>query len=92
VFTVFNKYACKGAQSVLCDEKLDKLIAKASTLSGEERAKTWQEVFRMIHEDLVADVMMFHMVGYSRVGKRVDFKPSISTNSEIHIEDVKFKK
>jgi peptide/nickel transport system substrate-binding protein len=92
VFSVFNKFACKGAQSVVCDPKLDALIVKASSLSGDERRKTWQEVFRMIHEDIVSDVWMYHMVGYSRVSKRINFKPSISTNSEIHIEDVTFKK
>lgn len=91
VFSVFNKYACKGAQSTTCDPKLDALIAKASTLSGDERRKTWQEVFRIINEDLVADAWMYHMVGYSRVGKRINFTPSISTNSELHLEDITFK-
>lgn len=75
-----------------CDKKLDALIAKASALSGDERRKTWQEIFQIIHQDIVSDVWMYHMVGYSRVGKRVNFKPSISTNSEIHIEKVTFKK
>ncbi|MCG8546620.1 MAG: peptide ABC transporter substrate-binding protein, partial [Alphaproteobacteria bacterium] len=91
VFSVFNKYACKGAQGTTCDKKLDALIDKASTLSGDERRKTWQEVFRIINEDMVADVWMYHMVGYSRVGKRINFKPSISTNSELHLEDMTFK-
>jgi peptide/nickel transport system substrate-binding protein len=91
VFSVYNKYACDGAQSTTCDKELDKLIAKASTLSGDERRKAWQEVFRIINEDLVADVWMYHMVGYSRVGKRINFTPSISTNSELHLEDITFK-
>jgi peptide/nickel transport system substrate-binding protein len=91
VFSVFNKYACKGAQSTVCDPKLDALIEKASTLSGDERRKTWQEVFRIINEDLVSDVWMYHMVGYSRVGKRINFTPSISTNSELHLEEITFK-
>lgn len=91
VFSVYNKYACDGAQSTTCDKDLDKLIAKASTLSGDERRKAWQEVFRIINEDLVADVWMYHMVGYSRVGKRINFTPSISTNSELHLEDITFK-
>jgi len=34
---------------------------------------------------------MFHMVGYTRVGAKVKFVPNISTNSELHIEDVTFK-
>ncbi len=91
VFSVFNKYACKGAQATTCDPKLDALIEKASTLSGDERRKAWQEVFRIINQDLVSDVWMFHMVGYSRVGKRINFTPSISTNSELHLEDITFK-
>lgn len=91
VFSVFNKYACKGAQATTCDPKLDALIEKASTLSGDERRTTWQEVFRIINEDMVADVWMYHMVGYSRVGDRINFTPSISTNSELHLEDMSFK-
>lgn len=91
VFSVFNKFACKGAQSTVCDKNLDTLVAKASALSGDERRKTWQEVNRIIYEDLVSDVWMYHMVGYSRVGKRINFKPSISTNSELHLATITFK-
>jgi len=91
VFSIFNKFACDGAQSTTCDKHLDALIAKASALSGDERRKTWQEVNRIIYEDLVSDVWMYHMVGYSRVGKRINFTPSISTNSELHLEEITFK-
>jgi peptide/nickel transport system substrate-binding protein len=38
----------------------------------------------------VADVKLFHMVGYTRVGPRVKFTPSISTNSELQISQIKF--
>jgi peptide/nickel transport system substrate-binding protein len=34
---------------------------------------------------------MFHMVGYTRVGNRLDFTPNISINSWIPIEQIKFK-
>ena len=91
VFSIFNKFACGGAQSTVCNKNLDKLISKASTLSGDERRKTWQEVNRIIYEDIVSDVWMYHMVGYSRVGKRLNFKPSISTNSELHLQQMSFK-
>jgi len=50
---------------------------------GEERQKIWQGI--------VADIKMFYMVGYTRVGPRVDFTPDISTNSELQIAKVKFK-
>ena len=92
VFTVFFKYACDGPQSTTCDAEVDRLITEASAAPvGEKRTKLWQEVFRRLHQDIVPDVQMFHMIGYSRVNPRLDFTPSISTNSELHIEDVKFK-
>lgn len=91
VFTVYNKYHSEGANSMLSDPKLDGVIEAAEKAVGDERRKLWQEAFRIIHEDLVADVPMFHMVGYTRVGSRVNFVPNISTNSELHIEDVTFK-
>ncbi len=91
VFTVFFKYHSDGAQSVLSDPKLDQLIEHATVATGDDRKQTWQEAFRMIHEDLVPDMMMFHMVGYTRVGPRVDFTPDISTNSELQVAHVKFK-
>jgi len=91
VFTVYNKYHSNGANATLSDPKLDGVIVAAEKAVGDERRKLWQEAFRIIHEDLVADVPMFHMVGYTRVGPKVKFVPNISTNSELHIEDVTFK-
>ncbi len=91
VFSVFFKYACDGPQSTTCDKQVDDGIKAASAATGDKRRKLWQEVFRRIHEDIVPDVQMFHMIGYSRVNPRIDFTPTISTNSELHVEDVKFK-
>jgi peptide/nickel transport system substrate-binding protein len=87
VFTVFFKYHSDGAQSVLSDPEIE----KATVATGDERRAAWQEAFRRVHEDIVADIKMFHMVGYTRVGPRVDFTPDISTNSELQIAKVKFK-
>ncbi|MBL6928457.1 MAG: peptide ABC transporter substrate-binding protein [Rhodospirillales bacterium] len=90
VFSVFFKYACDGPQSTTCDKQVDDGIAKASaTAAGPARSKAWQDVFARIHE-LAVDVQMFHMIGYSRVNPRLNFTPSISTNSEVHIAEVKF--
>jgi peptide/nickel transport system substrate-binding protein len=30
------------------------------------------------------------MVGYTRVGPRIDWKPSIATNSEIDLAEIRF--
>jgi peptide/nickel transport system substrate-binding protein len=40
---------------------------------------------------MVAEVPMYHMVGYSRVGPDVDFTPNISSNSELQVAHVKLK-
>ncbi len=87
---MFFKYACDGPQSTTCDKQVDDGIAKASaTAAGPARTKAWQDVFARLHE-LAVDVQMFHMIGYSRVNPRLNFTPSISTNSEVHIAEVKF--
>jgi peptide/nickel transport system substrate-binding protein len=91
VLSMFNKMATEGGQSFLSDKHVDALIAQASALSGPERIKTWQEAQRIIYEDLVAHVWMYHMVSYSRVGKRIVFKPSVTTNSEIQISQMSLK-
>lgn len=90
VFSVFFKYACEGPQSTICDKQVDDGIVAASAATGDERRKLWQEVFRRLHQDIVPDVQMFHMVGFSRVNPRLKFTPSISTNSEIQIAQIAF--
>jgi len=91
VFSMFNKYASEGAQSGVADPKLDEMIATATAAAGEEREKLWEDTFRYVHEDLVGDVFLWHMVGFSRVNPRLDFTPSIKTNSELQLSQIKFK-
>ncbi len=90
VFTVFNKYHSDGGQSVYSYPELDKMIEAAEVATGEDRKAKWQAVFAKIDE-LVLDVPMFHMVGYSRVGPDVDFTPDISSNSELQLSQIKIK-
>ncbi|NDW00848.1 ABC transporter substrate-binding protein [Salipiger sp. PrR002] len=91
VFSMFNKYASDGVQSGTADPKLDEMITKATTAAGDEREALWEEVFAYIHDDLVADVFLWHMVGMSRVNERLDFTPSIRTNSELQLSQISFK-
>ena len=91
-FSAYPRYGCDALTSNVCDPELDKKINLAATLTGDERAKAYQEVFRVLYEEIVPDINMFHMVGYSRVGSRIDFKPSVATNAEIQIANMKFKK
>ena len=90
VFSMYNKYACEGAQSTTCDSKVEAGIKAATAATGDKRRDTWQEVQRRLHQDIVPDVQMFHMVGFSRVNPRIDFTPSIATNSQLQVSQVKF--
>jgi peptide/nickel transport system substrate-binding protein len=91
VFSMYFKYACEGLQSGICDADLDKMIADATAATGDARGAAWQPVFKKVHEDLVADVFLFHMVGFSRVSEKLDFVPTIATNSELQLSQIKFK-
>lgn len=90
VFSMYNKYACEGAQSTTCDSQVEAGIKAATAATGDKRRDTWQEVQRRLHQDIVPDVQMFHMVGFSRVNPRIDFTPSIATNSQLQVSQVKF--
>jgi len=91
VFTAFNKYHSEGAQSTLNDPEVDDLLVRAGAATGDERRSLFQQAFKRINADLIADVPMYHMVGYTRVGPRVEFTPSISTNSELQISTIKMR-
>ncbi len=91
VFTAFNKYHSEGAQSTLSDAEVDDLLVNAGAATGNERRSLFQQAFKRINADLIADVPMYHMVGYTRVGPRIDFTPSISTNSELQIAQIKVR-
>lgn len=90
-FTVPVMYTSEGQYSTVADPKLDAVILKAMTSTGEERVKNFQEAFRMVHDDIIADVPMYHMIGYVRVGPRLDWKPDLKTNSEIRLSEIRFK-
>jgi len=91
VFTMHFKYHTDGGQSAMSDKRVDDLIVKATESTNPERQQLFQEAFRLINEEIVADIPLFHMVGYTRVSPKVNFRPTISTNSEIQIATVTFK-
>jgi peptide/nickel transport system substrate-binding protein len=91
VFTVYQYYHCKGDVSTMCDKAVDELIEKAQVSTGEERKKLWQAAFKRAHEEVVPFVMLYYMVGYTRVGSRINFKPSLATNSELQLAQITFK-
>lgn len=91
VFSMVWKYSCEGGQSGTCDEGLDADIVKASAATGDDRGALWSDVFTKVHDDLAADVFLFHMVGFSRVSERLNYTPNITTNSKLPLEEISFK-
>jgi peptide/nickel transport system substrate-binding protein len=91
VFSMYFKYHTEGLQSGMADPAVDEMIAKATAATGDERAKLWKELFAKLHDEIVADVLLFHMVGFSRVSERLDFEPTIATNSELQLSQISFK-
>jgi peptide/nickel transport system substrate-binding protein len=91
VVTVMDFYHCKGSKSTICDQKLDAMLDKAQVSTGAERKNLWQAAFKRIYEENVSNVMLFHMVGYARVGTRINFKPTLVTGREIELGDITFR-
>ncbi len=91
VFSMFFKYASEGRQSGIADPKVDEMIAKATAATGDERTAAWQETFAYLHDEVVPDVLLFHMVSFARIGDKIDFTPTIATNSQLELADIAFK-
>ena len=91
VFTVPAKYGCKSATSIMCDPEFDARVAKVAMMTGQERTDGWREIHRYLYEEAVPSVFMYHMVGYARVSKRINYVPDITTASEIRIQEITFK-
>ncbi len=89
--TAYPKYHTDGQTSEFSDPTLDAVLEKAVAATGDERREAWQEAFRMVQEDFVLEVPLFHMVGYTRVGPRIDWRPSLATNSEIQVARIKLR-
>jgi peptide/nickel transport system substrate-binding protein len=90
-FSVFSNYHSQGSQSTSNFPELDKAIDAANSATGEDRRKDFEEIFRKVQEDLVPSIILFHMVGVTRVSERLDWKPTITTNSQIDVQKIKFR-
>lgn len=88
VFSAYFKYHSEGRQSGIVDEKADDLIERATAATGEEREALWSELFGYLHDEVIADVLLFHMVGHARIGANVEFTPTIATNSQLQLAEV----
>lgn len=92
VISVAHFFSCKGDASMVCDEKFDQILEDATiTPTGPDRVKKWKNIFKALHDEIVPNVMLYHMVGFARVGDRIDYTPTLTTNSAITLSTIKFK-
>jgi peptide/nickel transport system substrate-binding protein len=91
-FSANNNYGSEGTQSTTyLHPELDAMIAKATAASGEARTKDYQQIFQYAHDQAIS-VPLFYMVTLSRVSPRLDWRPTVSTNSHINVQEIKFRK
>ncbi len=90
-FTIPIFYHSSGNYSTLSDAALDKEIDAAMAATGEARTQSFKALFDEARKDVAADIPMFHMIGYTRVGPRLDWAPDITTNSEIPLANIRLK-
>ncbi|HLP67295.1 MAG TPA: ABC transporter substrate-binding protein [Rhizobium sp.] len=91
-FSIPIFYSSTGSYSTVRDDTLDKEIADAMASTGTERTAKFKAIFAKVHDELALDIPMFHMIGYTRVGTRLDWKPDITTNSEIPLANIGLRK
>lgn len=89
-FTIPVMYTSNGQYSTVEDPALDEVISKAMTSTGEDRTSGFAEAARIVHDEIVADIPMYHMVGYVRVNPRLDWNPDLKTNSEVQLSKIRF--
>lgn len=86
--TLRQNYSSTGSYSELNDPELDALIEKGEQATGDDRTLAFQEAFKRITEVDVPEAILFHLVGFARVGERVEFTPNALTNSELHLSEI----
>ncbi|MHA7888236.1 hypothetical protein [Roseicyclus sp.] len=63
-------------------------IEQATAATGDARAALWSELFALLHDEIVSDVLLLHMVGFARVAESIDYTPTIATNSSLQSADI----
>ncbi|CAM3925331.1 ABC transporter substrate-binding protein [Bordetella tumulicola] len=90
-FSIPIFYRSSGQYSSITDPAVDKEIDAAMAATGTAREDGFKKIFRQMRTEIVPDIPMFHMLGYTRVGDRLNWKPDITTNSEIPLANIQFK-
>jgi peptide/nickel transport system substrate-binding protein len=89
-FTLYARWHSDGSFSKVSDPYLDWLIDYGMQSTGDERVWAFQRAHQRIVESVIADVMLFHMVGYAAVGPDIVFEPTLETNSAVRLSTIGF--
>jgi len=91
VFTAPFYYHSDGSKSELSDPQLDAWITEATDETGEERTKLFQKINNYVAQEIVPDVMLFHMTSVMRVNPRLIYKPNLMTLGKLVLSEITFK-
>jgi peptide/nickel transport system substrate-binding protein len=90
-YTMMVYYHSNGQLSNISDPKIDGLLDKGAISTGEERTMAFREANRIIREEIVPDVMLWHLESFIRVGPRVSYKPDFTTQGKLELSAITFK-
>lgn len=91
-YTMNVYYRSNGQLSNIDDPELDAALDKAASATGDERTDTYQEISRIVHDEIVPDVLLFHLESFIRVGPRVSYTPNFTTQGKLPLSEITFKK
>jgi peptide/nickel transport system substrate-binding protein len=91
IFTMNVYYHSTGQLGDLNNPQVDKLIDEGSRSTGDKRRKDFEEVNRIVQQQIIPDVMLFHMSDQIRVSQRLKYRPNSMTGGKLELKDIKFK-
>ena len=92
IFTMNVYYHSSGQLGDISDARIDKLIDEGSRTTGEPRRKAFEEVNRIVQQEIVPDVMLFHMADQIRVSERLNYRPNNMTGGKLELKGIRFNK
>jgi peptide/nickel transport system substrate-binding protein len=89
-YTMNVYYHSNGQLSNIDDLELDAMLDKAASATGAERTDTYREVSRIVHDEIVPDILLFHLESFVRVGPRVSYTPNFTTSGKLPLSEITF--
>ena len=87
--SISSYYRCDGTLSTYCNPKVDEMDTKARVLTGAERTKAYQEIWKVVYDD-VAVIPMVHVGISYAFSKKLTWNPRI--DGFILVKDVTLAK